>query len=43
MRVLSRMDVSNIPSVNNAASVKEKLEALQGDKSQAKMEDFLED
>lgn len=42
MRVLSRIDVSNIPNANSVASEK-KLETLQGDKSQAKMEDFLEE
>jgi hypothetical protein len=43
MRVLSRMDVSNIPSANNVGSEKAKLETLQSDKSQASMEDFLEE
>jgi hypothetical protein len=43
MRVLSRMDVSNIPNANSVASEKEKLETLQSDKSQATIEDFLKE
>jgi hypothetical protein len=43
MRVLSRIDVSNIPNANSVASEKDKLETLQSDKSQAKMEDFLKE
>jgi len=43
MRVLNRMDLANIPSVNNAVSEKDKLEPLANDKSQATMEDFLKE
>jgi hypothetical protein len=43
MRVLSKMDVSNIPNANSVTSEKEKLEALQSDKSQVSMEDFLKE
>jgi len=43
MRVLSRIDVSNIPSVNNVTSGKEKIETLKTDKSQATMESFLKE
>jgi hypothetical protein len=43
IRVLSKIDVSNIPNANGPASEKEKLETLQSDKSQAKMEDFLKE
>ena len=43
MRVLSKMDVSNIPNANSAASEKAKLETLQSDKSQVSMEDFLKE
>jgi hypothetical protein len=43
MRVLSRMDVSNIPNANSVASKKGKLETLQSDKSQATIEDFLKE
>jgi hypothetical protein len=41
MRVLSKMDVSNIPNANSAMSQKGKLETLQSDKSQVSMEHFL--
>jgi len=43
MRVLSKIDVSNIPNANGTASEKEKLETLQSDKSQATIEDFLKE
>jgi hypothetical protein len=51
MRVLSKMDVSHIPSVNAsnannkavATSEESKLETPDDDKNQATMEDFLED
>jgi len=43
MRVLNRMDLANIPSVNNVVSEKDKLEPLANDKSQATMEDFLKE
>jgi len=43
MRVLSRIDVANIPNANCTASEKGKLETLKNDKSQATMEGFLKD
>jgi len=43
MRVLSKMDVSNIPNANSPVSEKAKLETLQNDKSQVSMEDFLKE
>jgi hypothetical protein len=43
MRVLSRMDVSNIPNANSVASEKGKLETLQSDKNQVTMEGFLKE
>jgi hypothetical protein len=43
MRVLSRMDVSHIPNVNNFAADKAKVEAVPSDRSQAIMTDFLEE
>jgi hypothetical protein len=43
MRVLSKMDVPNIPNANSAASEKAKIETLQSDKSQVSMEDFLKE
>jgi hypothetical protein len=42
-RVLSRMDIVNIPNANSAMSEKEKLEPLHSDESQASMENFLEE
>jgi len=41
MRVLSRIDVSNIPNANTVTSEKTKLEALKTDKTQVSMVDFL--
>jgi len=41
MRVLSRINVANVPNANDAASEKGKLETLKSDKSQATMENFL--
>ncbi len=41
MRVLSRINVANVPNVNNTASEKGKLETLKVDKSQATMENFI--
>jgi hypothetical protein len=41
MRVLSRIDIPNVPNVNDTISEKEKLETLKADKSQATMENFL--
>ncbi|NWF86421.1 hypothetical protein HXY32_01170 [Candidatus Bathyarchaeota archaeon] len=42
MRVLNRMDLSNIPNVNSAsATEKQKREQVQGDKNQATIQDFL--
>jgi hypothetical protein len=43
MRVLSRMDVSNIPNANSVASEKGKLETLQSDKNQVTIEGFLKE
>jgi hypothetical protein len=44
MRVLSRMDLSNIPNANEpATSEKQKLETMQTDKSQATIQDFLKE
>jgi hypothetical protein len=43
MRVLSRIDVANVPNTNNAASENEKLETLKSDKSQATMENFIKE
>jgi len=43
MRVLSRIDVVNIPNAYGAASEKGKLETLKDDKSQVTIEDFLKE
>ena len=43
MRVLSRIDVVNIPNVYGAASEKGKLETLKSDKSHVTIEDFLKE
>jgi len=43
MRVLSRIDIPNVPNANDAMSEKEKLETLKADKSQATMESFIEE
>jgi hypothetical protein len=44
MRVLNKMDLSNIPIANDiSAPDKQKLETLQADKSQATIQDFLEE
>jgi len=43
MRVLSRIDVVNIPNAYGAASEKGKLETLKSDKSQVTIEDFLKE
>jgi hypothetical protein len=44
MRVLGKMDLSNIPIANDiSAPDKQKLETLQADKSQATIQDFLEE
>jgi hypothetical protein len=43
MRVLSRIDVANIPNAYGAASEKGKLETLKSDKSQVTIEDFLKE
>jgi hypothetical protein len=41
MRVLSRIDIPNVPNANDTISETEKLETLKADKSQATMENFL--
>jgi hypothetical protein len=41
MQVLSRMNFTNNPNVNNAVSEKEKLETLKEDEKQATIENFL--
>ena len=43
MRVLSRIDVANVPNAYGTASEKGKPEALKDDKSQVTIEDFLEE
>jgi len=43
MRVLSRIDVVNIPNAYGAASEKGKPETLKDDKSQVTIEDFLKE
>jgi hypothetical protein len=44
MRMLNRMDLSNIPNANGtAAAEKQKLETDQSDKNQATMQDFIEE
>jgi len=43
MRLLSRIDVANIPNANDTASEKGKLETLKNDKSQVTMEGFLKE
>jgi len=43
MRVLSRIDVVNIPNAYGVASEKGKLETLKDDKSQVTIEDFLKE
>jgi len=43
MRVLSRIDVADVPNACGAASEKRKPEALKDDKSQVTIEDFLEE
>ena len=43
MRVLSRIDVVNIPNAYGAASETGKLETLKSDKSQVTIEDFLKE
>jgi len=43
MRVLSRIDVVNVPNACGVASEKGKPEALKDDKSQVAIEDFLEE
>jgi hypothetical protein len=43
MRVLSRIDVADVPNAYGVASEKGKPEALKDDKSQVTIEDFLEE
>jgi hypothetical protein len=44
LRVLSKMDVSNVPNANSAAiSAKQKLETSQNSESQATISDFLKE
>lgn len=43
MRVLSRMDIANVPGLNSAASEKSQFGTMQSDKSQVSIEDFIED
>jgi hypothetical protein len=43
MRVLSRINFSNIPNANSVASKNVKLQTLQSDKNQATIEDFLKE
>jgi hypothetical protein len=43
MRVLSRMNIVNVPNANDAASDKGKLETLKSDKDQVTMEGFLKE
>ncbi|MGQ9530876.1 MAG: hypothetical protein ACUVQX_05715 [Candidatus Bathycorpusculaceae bacterium] len=42
MYVLSRMNLTNNPTANNAVSEKEKIETLKDDKGQATIENFIE-
>jgi len=46
MRVLSRIEVANIPNINNSANAqapKKEIQTLPDDKSQATMESFIEE
>ncbi len=42
MRVFSRLNISDFPSMNDALAEKEKLATVKSDQSQATMENFLE-
>jgi len=43
MRVLSRISIINVPNTNGEPDIKEKIETVRNDKSQATMENFIKE